>query len=826
MKRIGFLLAILSLVACGNKADGPEIFLPRVVGPEGADLEALRSRYCQGVNVDLNNILTPENFRSIFNCANYDSSLEGLKPLFTSQEFPSFLQNLNLILTSDSTQNLKETLSPWLKEGPGGTSRVDRLLPVLAKIIKNPSFRTGLPLVNQLLEAGAGVWRELLPGLAELLYQERFPDTYQDLAYLFQEQGADNSEKDYATTAKQWANFLKSKVDGKSVASRGIELANRVSKIELRNTNIQEYLDHMNEKGVFVSLYLDSGAVRGEFLDPKLNADPDEEEIRDGLSFTPEERQERAYRKLFARGPNGEDAPIVQLAGMLEEFHREHPEFLNSMATWFAGNGQRVTSGLTEYVIRGQSLANLSRLSIDRFLNAYARELNISPQQKFTGPEFANFLRQAFASPSFATWVETEENSLNAEQFGARNGELMKASALVRQTIELYNLPALPAFGETIIPADKPQMLSAAMKRFSNLHRGDKLQVEFGGLTQGVESHLVDFWWSAAQSSLGESVVVDFSLRLVQSLLSEVASDFPAKKISLSEWYFGNAYGDPGTTELIAGYAFKELDLMPKFKKNQKWLTGEFANEVFTDENDKRAFRLLVNQVPNIWLYLRSGMSRSGNDLVRAMASKDRGYLIRGYVDLLASAQRTGWIKDAVRLVEAYHDDFAPTGPAPVVSDELEERRRVSKGADALKRVMRSLFEPETKGDYDQTTLGRLLKPISSLVSERRRSQTERFLLTSSDEVLKLSDADINRFLRELFSQSKEEGDLGNRRETLKAAAELLRDPVCPEVVRQLTQLFQEDAIKPALDFLAKKIDDGSLNEILLFIRRILGFRA
>jgi hypothetical protein len=826
MKKLMLVGVALALLGCGENRSTPQIFLPRVVGPEGADLETLRARYCQGTGIDLNDILTPENFRAIFNCANYDSSLESLRPLLTSQEFPSFLKNINLILSSENTGDLKETLRAWLEQGAGGTSRLDRLLPLLAKIIKNPSFQAGLPLVNQLLEAGGEVWEELLPGLADLVHQERFPDTFDDITELLSDPSRDQSRDDYGALAKDWATFLQAKVRGKSISLRALELAYRTKEIEIRGTHLREYLDHLNEKGVFVSLYLDNGAVRGEVLDPKLNADPDEEELKEGLNLTPEQRRERAYRKLFAPGPGGQDPPIVQLAGLVEVFHRDHPEFFSALANWLSANGPRVAGGLTEFVVRGQALANLSQLSVDRFLNSYAREIGLSPQAKVTAPEFVAFLEGAFASPAFSVWIETEQNSLNSTQFGARNGELMKASGLSMSTLSLYRIPAVAQFGATLIPADRPQLLSAAMKRFSSLHRTEKLTLEFAGVNQSLEGHLVDLWWGAAKTTLGEGVVVDFTMRLVQSFFLEFAAEFPRKNLSLAEWYFGSPYGNPGTTEMIAGYAVKELDLLPKYRKNKKWLQGEFADEIFTVEADKEAFRLLVEQVPNLWLYLRSGMSRDGNDLVRAMASKDRGYLIRGYVDIIASAQRSGWIKDAVALVHAYHQKFEPSSSAGEVSDELEERRRVSKGADALKRLLRALFEPEEKGNYQTSTLGRLLNPISSLVSPERRGQTESFVAASAAEVLKLPDEDINNFMRELLSSSPSEGATADRRETLRAAAEFLRDPISPTVVRQLSLLFRENAVKPALDFLAQKVDDGTLPEVLLFLRRILGFRG
>jgi hypothetical protein len=217
-------------------------------------------------------------------------------------------------------------------------------------------------------------------------------------------------------------------------------------------------------------------------------------------------------------------------------------------------------------------------------------------------------------------------------------------------------------------------------------------------------------------------------------------------------------------------------------------------------------------------------MARSGNDLTRALASKDRGYLIRNYVSLLVAAYRTGWIRDGVRLIEAYQAQFPPAKTAEV-SDSLEDRRKVSKGADALKRLMRSLFEPDRKGDYATSTLGRVLAPVSALVAPERREETEHFLLVSADELLRTPNEKINDFLGG-FSGIDNEDPVLSRQETLRAVADLLRDPVFPEVVGELNGFFQDEAVQPALEFLAKKIDDGSLQEVLLFLRRLLGFRG
>lgn len=829
------LLPVLALLltACGKPEANPTIFLPTVLGPEGSDLSALHAKYCTGVNFDLNqDFLTEENFYSIFNCANYDRSLEDLRPLFTHRQFPDFLRNMNTILRSNETKDLKETLKSWLAEGPEGTSRIDRLLPILARIIKNASFQQALPVINNILMAGEQVWNELLPQLADVIWQPRFEDNISDMMTLFRSSPSEarREKKDHAKFVKDWARFLKKDVDGKTVSRRAIELADGIRDIELPGTSLSAVLDHMNVKSVFVSLYQHNGKVRGEVINPKLNADPEPDELVQGLNLTPEERQERARRKLFARGPNGEQAPIVQLAAMIAELHKPHQNFLPSVSRWFAANGPKLSNGLSDYVTKALIRTNLTKVNLESFLTEFAQKDGGSVSRQVTAEEFVAFLATAIVSEDYSRWTETSLHAANREQFGEKNARLISRSALKADVLEIYKKPEVSNFGSTIIPPGKRLALVNAIKRFSNLHRSDKLKLEFRGKTQNLELHLIDIWLSAAQESLGESVVVDFVIQLAQTLFSDFANEFANKNQTLAEWYFASPYGSPSSTESIAGYAFKELDLMPKYEEHKEYLKGELANELFPGDagaDDRRAFRLLVDQIPNIWLYIKSGMARSGTDLNRALALPDQGFLSRNYVALIAKASETGWIKRGVRLLEAMHEHFPAKNVAPEPpTDLLEEARRVKKGVSALERVMSSLLEPEVTGDYETSTLRRLLKPLGVIVSPARRDDTERFLLTAADDLLSTPDKKINDFFDDLSKESGGDDQAAQvkRRETMRSVAELLKRENFPDVVRQLSRFFQDDAIKPALDFLARKIDDGTLPRVLLFIRRVLGF--
>ena len=813
-------LLALTLVACGKNSEDPELFLPRVMGVDGTDLEAQRARLCRGVHVQLEgDVLTPENFSAVFNCANYDQSLEPLRPLLSSPEFPNFLKNVNLMLASKEASKLEDSVKHWLAEGPEGSSRAERLLPVVATIVKNPAFQDGLPLVSELLNKGEKVWKELLPPLGDLVYQDRYPHNWTDFFALFGSFGGGEEGDDYSRPLKDWARFLTTKLGDRSVAAEGISLLTRVKELDAKDASLIEFLDQMNEKGVFEALYLDNGTLRGEAVNPKLNADAEEDEQRDGLTLTPAERQARAHRRLFTPAARGEQAPIVQLVGLVKEFHQPHPEFVPALARWLAGNGPKVSDGISEYVVRTRLVDGLSSFNLDAYLNLSARKKGITPSTQLTREEFTAFLREAFAAEAFVPWLDAKFLRLNGDQLGERNAETLRAANLGGAVQELYREEAVAAFGATLFEGPETLALSSLAKRFSNLHRSSV--ISFHGASKTVEEHLVDLWWEAARRHLGENVVLEFVVKLAQTLSTQMAEGFGDQ--NLAYWYFTSPYGNPGTTEAVAGYAVKELDLLPKYYKHRAYLKGALAEEIFQNEDDRRAFRLLVDQIPHIWLYVKSGMARSGNDLTRALASRDDGFLIRRYVDLLVRAHDTGILSQGVSLLAAYQNAF-PADPAAEKKEEtFERRRRISKGADSLKRVLRSLLEPTKEGDYTTSTLSRVLVPVSSLLSPERQGETERFVLTSCHQILDTPDEKINSFLGRLLAKEPS-GQASS--ETLKATAETLRDPAFPVVLQQLNGFFQDHSVKPALDFFAKKVDDGSLERVLLFVRRVLGLKA
>ncbi|GHS89806.1 hypothetical protein FACS189487_10730 [Campylobacterota bacterium] len=522
------------------------------------------------------------------------------------------------------------------------------------------------------------------------------------------------------------------------------------------------------------------------------------------------------------RPSDGGEAPLTQLAGLVVELERDHPDMLPALAAWFAANGPRVSNALNGYVVRAQVVTNLSRLNVGTYLQAWAVKNNIDTGADVDAAKLADFLQKAFVSPDYNPWVASMLPAVNRAAFGEKNAGFLANSTLAADIAALYAAPEISAFASAVIPDGQTQPLATAIKKYSNKHRTDALQVTYGGKKQSVEKHLGDFWVAAVKKNLGEPVVLNYVISLLQTLATQMANDFRDKNQPIAEWYFNSPYGSPATTEMLVGYAIKELDLLSKYYKHKDWLMNGFTNEVFQNEDDKRAFRLLLDQVPNIVTYVRSGMARSGGDLTRAMAKDTNGYLVKSYVGLIVKATETGWVRKGVRLLEAYHatPDYKRHFRAPM-SDDIDDRADYKQGVEAMERILRSLITPAVHNDYSTTTLSRVLVPLGSIVGDGRRAETERFLLTSADEVLKLSDQQINDFFKTLHT-AKPPGEASDRRASYKSVADMMRNPHCPEVVDHVAGLFRDNAVKPALDFLARNIDDGTLGKLLVFIRRVL----
>lgn len=842
--RVAALYACLFLfTSCTSSNKEPEFFLPEIINPHGESLEDARKKLCAPAQVSFRDgILTEQNIYNVFSCVNYDRSLEGLRPLFESGELKALLTNLNSLIGTPETKTIHEILDPWFIPEDGAQSKIDRLLPVLSSTIKNKAFQEGIPIISNILEAGNDSWEALLPALADLLYTPRFPDNFEDILLLWQAKNSSSvpdvgenkkteadpaQDPQYAKSLKKVALLLSRDFGGKTGARLLLELLHDADRVKLPGSSVTAFLDQANIKNVFLSMYQESGRLRGEKIDPKLNADPDQDELELGLTLTPEQRQERMYRKLFS-SENGE-APILQLSRLVAEFHTAHPNFMPALSNWYSAHGDRVKKGLTNFVGEMLVVDAIPQVNIQDFLTTYLTSQGKNLSEPVEAPAFVQILKEAYASIAFEDWLLLTFQTVNREHFGPNNEKSFRESKLKENTLAVYRLAPVAEFGKNVFPRGKPLPLASAIRSYSNLHRKEeRLQVSYQDKIQGIEKHMTDFWLDAMDNYLGENIVLNRVLELTQTFLNEFATNFAKDNpdLSLAQWYFSSTYSSPSASESMAVYAFKTFNLMESYEKNKGWLKDTFAVEAFRDQNDIRAFRLLVDQIPNIYMYIRSGMSRSGNDLSRSLSEKDRGYLIRSYVQLLVSATNEGVIAKAVPLLSAYQnmEDLSNFAPEEPPADSLEDRVRISAGSDALKRVLNSLFRPEVRGKYETALLPQVLVPLTSLVSDSKIDQTEKFILVAADEVLRAEDTKLNNFFS-AFGEVKPGNSLRKNRSTAEAAAELLKKKEAPQVVRQFGKLFKEDAVKPSLDYLATKIDDGTLDRILAFLSRILGIK-
>jgi hypothetical protein len=861
---IALALVALGLQACSKETGSPTVFLPNFVSADGKNLDALRLENCGASrSIDLQGeLITPENFQAVFKCANYDGSLNELVPLFNSRHSSDLIKHVADMMNSGESKELKKTLDGWLKDGPEGNSRADRLLPFLDSLIRNKSFQEFLPVLDNILQSGQDLWKDLLPGLADVIYTERFPDNIEDAFEIFstfsekQEEPKkggeltgenENPEKktpektNYAKMVKDIAQFLQSKdEEGKTASMRLLEVLHGVGDLEQAlnkqpqvegkpsASSLYAMVEHMLEKGTIHDYFMNSGRLRGEVINPILNdkADPEDEACPD-LNNTAEERQQCALERMFRRGKDGSEAPLVQLAEMIAELQKDHPEFLPSLAAWFSSNGHRITTNLRSFVIGAQVVSHSTKLNVPSFFNTYLRSQGLDPKAPMTGDQFAEFVIKAFASPEFQAHLDKTVPQTNNAIYGSRNGQLLKGSPIRGEIGALYAAPELGAAAKALIPEGKTEELQKVLRVYGNKHRTG-VELSFQDKKGTVEEHLKGIWLNAGNNILGEDQIFDYALKLVQTLASEMAGKFKEKGQPISEWYFTSPYGSPDFTEMLVGYGAGTLDLLSTYKKNKEWLKTEFVEEVWSDEADKRAARVLIDQVPNMILYVRSGMSRTGGDLTRALSKDTDGFIVRSYVSLIGHVVESGWLKKGVRLIDAWNSrpwkEKGVKSPAKV-SDAIPDRRKYKKAVDAAQRILQALIQPEREGDYSTSTVGRLMVPLKTIVGEgKQREKSERFLLTSAQQLLDLADEKINEFVGGL-DKTKPPGSVSERRETFRAVADLLRDQHFPGVVKSLAGLFQDKAIEPALEYLRREDVLGEkLPKVLRLMRRILGY--
>lgn len=887
---------------CAKPSESVEVFLPKVEAKGGPSAEARKAFYCSPDKVNFTflekgqkKFLHTSQFRAFFDCMNYNGDYAGLQPLVHSPATPRFLEalmeSMNALSGAEANQNIKERLKPWFQEHKNsGKSKIDHVLPAMAKVIKNVVFRKALPLLASVAERGVPVWRTLLPQLARFIYDPRYPNLWQDMRKLFLARTTTSKVNHLAITTRQFFHFLKKEnLDPEGVRKTNalvlLEVLDELNDFGVPKRGLLSLWEDMHNKDVFTTLYQKAGgAIRGEQTLPELNG---------GKGASAEAIQASMQRKLdllLNEGPNG--TPILEMLAVVDDFHKPRPKFVPAIITWYnkEANRKRMHKGLADWVARRLVGEVLESLQISKYLDEYLRKTlgNKVPVQGtdaetgaatdtvcaqggsclVNSAEFSDFIRAAFAHSTFEPWIGKLLTVENKKKFKEQNALLLERhGGLLRDVLAIYRAEALALYARDMVEklTDAPngkKPLRTLITAFSRLHLLDKdaesdgmrgPTFELNGKTQVVYDHFVSSWQRAASEALGESIIVNEAFSVIGTVLEQFQAELAKPGApTIAQNFFRATYADPTMMEKLI-YEGKRLNILNKLDETVKWLQDEIGPEIFRDESDLAAFRRLVAQIPNYILYVESGMARSGNNLMRALSESDTGFLINTYVDFITRAHRKGTarrfhpvLRDFVnfmdvrerRIVEAVDEYKAGLTPEGRELEELRQVRRQSDGVDALKSVGRALFRPREGHElnWDTSLAGEILTALRGLAKPPRRAETEEWLLTLANRTVDATDAEIDAFY-DFFVASRDPNKPLTGLETKtddtledytfrKNVAELLAHPEFPYVLIELDRLFKDDAVLPSLDFLAAKVDEGDIAKLLELVRKLMGIEG
>jgi hypothetical protein len=886
--RLGFALFLLLLGACSKGQESVDVFMPRLdISPEVA---SRRAALCTPDRLSLRSfdsnkgILDSQEFRNFFDCANADGKFRGLEAMVHSPASPRFfsalMDSVNSLASNSASLSIRDRIQPWFQESQqGGESRIDRILPIIADVIKNSVFRRAMPLISSVMQEGGGVWTTFLPQFARFVYDPRYPTLWLDLRKLFNVRTAAPGTNHLAISTREFFAFLqKTNPDPtgaeKTNAHQLLEILNELETIGPREGGMLSLWEYAHNRDVFTTLYQTaSGGIRGEVSMPELNgggamggASPEQVE----------QNRKQKFEALFVGGATG--SPILSLVGLVATFNEPRPTFLPAISQWFAkiSNQERIHTGLVEFVAKRMVEDILNNLRVSRYLNDYVRSvlrnqvmvsrLNEATGERATvacerrgldcaisGEEFGIFLAEAFAHPSFEEWITRVVNEENGTRFRDRNAELLaRHGGLVRDIIAIYKSDWARAYAGRLV--GQRIALRTAITNFSSQHLAtDGPVFSYTAVANepkqdSLYNHLISAWYRNLHAALGESIVIHEAFRVVALFFSEfiAAQERDPASPTLAQQLFRATYNDPSLMERVV-YEARRSRFLDNLDERLRWLKNDLGPEIFQNESDLNAFRSFVDQIPNILLYVESGMARSGNNLLRTLSERDRGYLIRSYVNLITQAHAKGLIAKGVSVWKNFMDFLevrderlkagaeqyrATLSPRELALEREREARRISDGVDALKRVGRALFRPRVEGDWNTSMAGEMLTALQPLANARK-SETESWLLHLAERTVAGSDEDIDAVYR-FFSPDgnnqrvdfESEADVALEAQFRKDVADLIRHPRFPEVLVDLDRLFSDDAVQPALDFLAERIDRGEITRLLELARKLMGIEG
>lgn len=897
--RIGIaLLALLAFAGCSADEGDLKAQVPHI--PEQialnkaspAELARRRVARCSPDKFSFSFLEDTNQFKSFFDCANYNYQFQQLEPFFHSPAAPGFIDafkdSVVALSTSSNAQNIRELLAPWFQEYKGtGEAKVDHVLPIVPEVIKSALFRKTLPLLATMLDHGEPVWNTALQGLSLLVYNSWYPELWNDVRKLFNIYETGEGHNLLALSTREFFEFLrKDNLHPNGSTSTNamflLELADDLNNFKTLEYGFIHLFEYANNRDIFSALYQTGPELmRGEKILPGLNQS--------------EADMKAKVDSLFV---GGRQAPLLQLIEVVREFNEPRPNFLPAISQWFSSNKnkERMHRGIFEFIGRRLTGEILSDFPISKYINKYIRnnykniryeipkeggqpgEMELVKCRRRSRCEvppsvFMEIFDVALGDPKFIDFVRKELQKRARLKFGPLNSELLfeygaKYEAdrkgegeLVQRLVQIYRSSDLREYTESLFKdansvAVPKIRISTAISIFSKMHfleEGQEVdgllgpRFVFRGEEDTAYEHIVQSILDVSQKAWGSSIIIDEAFRVSEVFLSELADKLKenGEEFTLSQWLFRSTYSDPDFIERIV-FEGRRLKILGNLDEKIRWLKEDIGSEIFAEgSEDLQSFRMLVDQIPNFLIYIESGMSRSGKNMLRVFSDRDDGYLIRKWVDILCEAYDQEWTlkflpvwKDFIdymnvkqkRLKEKNAEIRAAMNEQENRIEDFREARRRADGVHAMRAVGVALLRPQNDDDnFDESLLGKMLVSIAPLANVENRQKTEYWLVELSNRVVAASDDEINGvykfFAGKRLPLDASEEQIEEQHKFRKNIAELMREESFPQVLVELDRLFKDQAVAPALDFIRDKIDDQDADRILELVRKILGIR-
>lgn len=811
-------LALALLAGCSRAPEQVQVFLPRIEEPAGPAAAERRAALCSPERMSFRFLEqgterfhhTAE-FRQFFDCANYDGKYASLAPFIHNPASPAFVDalvdSMRVLATNPNAQNIREHLEPWFREDPATRqSRIDRILPVMADIIRNPIFQRGLPLLGDIAAEGRDVWATVLPGISRLVYDPSQPDLWQQLRKLFNVKRGLNSEDHLALTTREFFQFLEKQNPAPSGTERSnartiLELMRELDEFRAVPHGILSLIEYMNNRDIFSTLYLEAGgAIRGETVLRGLNdANGDSDEAIERT------RAEKAASLLLSQNS---PAPILGLAKVVREFNKPRPQFLSAIANWFSRPDTQTSlhRDLVAFVARRIVTDILREFRMAQHLEAFLRQgrggqvrQQIIPPGasearedvctrrincEVTPEYFREYVRDALVSDDFSAALSGHIQQRAIARFTDTNAQMLLASGeLVQKQITLLRAQetldlAENSFRASLAPGRERAPLRQAINAFAAAYFADSGSNGNGngngnGNSNGAAASAtpvvrlasrltpsVDLWLEEMRKSWAESIVVHEIFRVISLFLSEMVERDRNGDASatIAQTFFRATYADPSLMERLV-YEGKRSGVLLNLTAKLRWAKEDLGPQIFEENpEDREAFNLLVDQIPAFITYVESGSLRYGNNVTRALSERDRGWLINTYVDLISEAYDRGWIERFLPVWRDFNSFMdlrenrakaaatafrAQLSAEQLAAEEWDESRRLSDAVDALKQVLGMLFRARRPMDWNSSLGGEILVGLRPLVSPERIVATEEFFLVLASRTIRGTNQEI-----------------------------------------------------------------------------------